>query len=251
MTSDTLKFGSNSLINFSILAFNIFGVWPRNHSTVIYTIIGYAFHILFSAGWTVAKCIGTTMLEKRSDLILLGPSSLYCCMSTLRIFIVMYNFKNIKRNYDKIIGFEVNTEEFEDTQIKIKRFSRNSVAYVVFLFSALGSAVFEPFFKKERMMPIPIWFPLDYRNNIMYFWIGYWFSFFGILSLVVLDSFIPIFIWFLIYSNALKLKMLGNRISKLGYDTTRENNRLVEKKDHQKTYWSLYGYIKLHKQIVE
>lgn len=247
MTKVHLTFGSNSLINFSILTFHIFGVWPRSHSTVVYTIMGYLFHILFSAGWTTAKCIGTAMLGKRSDLILLGPSSLYCIMSTIRIFIVMYNFENIKKSYDQITEFAVNDDEFEAIRKKIKIFARNSVFYVVFLFSALGSAVVEPFFSQEPVMPVPIWFPLDYKNNIIFFWIGYWFSFLGILSLVVLDSFLPIFIWFLIYANALKLKMLGNRISRLGYEKAEEG---TETTNHKNAFWSLYGYIKLHKQVI-
>lgn len=64
LTSDSLKFGSNSLINFSPLAFHIFGVWPQNQSTIIHVVIVYAFYILCTAGWTVAKSIGTAKLKK-------------------------------------------------------------------------------------------------------------------------------------------------------------------------------------------
>lgn len=224
--------------------FHIFGLWPRKHSTIIYTVLGYSFHILFSAGWTIAKCIGTAMLEDRSDLILLGPSSLYCIMSILRIFIFLYNFANIRKSFDQIREFALNDQESRYIQGRITTFSRTSVAYVVFMFCALGSAVVTPFFEEERVMPIPIWFPLDYKNNVLYFWIGYWFSFLGIFSLVVLDSFLPIFIWFLMYGNALKLNVLSDRVSALGYET-------ADGKHNLKTYWSLYEYIKIHQQIVE
>lgn len=243
MTSANLTFGSNRLINFAIFIFHIFGLWPREHSTIIYTVMGYSFHIFFTAGWTVAKCIGTSMLQERSDLILLGPSTLYCILSVLRIFILMYNFDNIRKSFIQIRDFELNDQELRYIQQKIATFSKSSIAYVMFLSGSLGSAILTPFFEPEPVMPIPIWFPLDYKNNVLYFWIGYWFSFLAILALVVLDSFSPIFIWFLMYGNALKLKLLSNRVSKLGYET-------ADKKDDERTYWTLYKFVKIHQKIV-
>lgn len=80
------------------------------------------------------------MLEKRAELILLAPTSLYASMSTLRIYIVMFNFKRIKRSFDEITEFELKSdEEREFIRKQVKRFSRSSVAYVIFMFSALGS----------------------------------------------------------------------------------------------------------------
>ncbi len=135
IVENTLTFGSNNFINFAITAFHIFGIWPRKHSTIFYTIIAFAFHTFFTAGWTTAKCIGTAMLEKRAEIILLAPTSLYASMSTLRIYIAMFNFKRIKRSFDEITEFELkNGEESEFVLKNVKRFSRSSVAYVIFMF---------------------------------------------------------------------------------------------------------------------
>lgn len=144
MKRSNLKFGSNSLINFSILAFHIFGVWPREHSTPIHTAVGYLFKILCSAGWTIVKCVCMRMLEDRVDLISLESSS-RCCATTslLHIFNVLYNFKNIQKSFNQIR--ELSYREPRYTQGNINTFSTNSVAlYVVFVFSALGLTVAAP-----------------------------------------------------------------------------------------------------------
>lgn len=146
MKRSNCKFGSNSLINFSILAFHIFGVWPREHSTPIHTVLIYLFKILCSAGWTIVKCICMRMLEDRVDLISLESSS-RCCTTTslLHIFNVLYNFKNIQKSFDQIREFELSYRESRYTQGNMKTFSTNSVALcVVFVFSALGLAVAAP-----------------------------------------------------------------------------------------------------------
>lgn len=245
------KFGSNSFINFAITAFHIFGVWPRKHSTILYTIAAFAFHTFFTAGWTTAKWFGTAKLEKRAELILLAPTSLYASMSTLRIYIVMFNFEKIKRNFDEITQFELKSDSEADyIRKKVKGFSRSSVAYVVLMFSALGSALVTPIFEKERVLPVPIWFPLDWKNNLLNYWFAYIFSTLGQLSLVVLNSFIAIFIWFLMYANALKLKLLGDRLSKLGYQSYDERRTIGQGTDYQnRSIRVLNDYIKLHKQI--
>lgn len=245
------KFGSNGFINFAITAFHVFGVWPRQHSTKLYTIIAFAFHTFFTAGWVTFKWFGTAMLDKRAEIILLAPTSLYASMSTLRIYIVMFNFLKIKRSFEEITEFQLKTDhEREFVQKKVKRFSRSSVAYVIFMFSALGSALVAPIFEKERVLPVPIWFPLDWKNNLLYYWFAYIFSTLGQLSLVVLNSFVPIFIWFLMYGNALKLRLLGDRVSKLGYQTFNERRSIGQGTVYQiNGIRTLYQYIKLHKEI--
>ncbi|KAJ6641758.1 putative odorant receptor 71a [Pseudolycoriella hygida] len=191
------------------------------------------------------------MLEKRAEIILLAPTSLYASMSTLRIYAVMFNFKRIKRSFDEITEFELKSEmESEFIRKLISRFARTSVAYVIFMFSALGSALVAPIFEKERVLPVPIWFPLDWQNNLFYYWLAYIFSTLGQLALVVLNSFIPIFIWFLMYGNALKLKLLGDRIATLGYQSTTERGTVGNGIQYQRAaIVAIHKYIKVHKEI--
>lgn len=191
------------------------------------------------------------MLEKRADLILLAPTCIYASMSTLRICIVMFNFNRIKRSFDEITEFELESDqESEYIRKNVKSFSKSSVAYPILMFSALGSALVTPIFEKERVLPVPIWFPLDWKNNLLNYWFAYIFSTLGQLALVVLNSFLPIFIWYLMYGNSLKLKLLGERISKLGYQTFDEKRAIGQGAEFQKNgIRSIYKYIKLHKEI--
>lgn len=72
-----LIFFSHNLINVSILAFHIFGVWPRKHSTLIHTVIDYSIKLLILAGWTITKSIITNILEDRSDICFLAIFSYF------------------------------------------------------------------------------------------------------------------------------------------------------------------------------
>lgn len=129
MKSVNLKFGCNTFINLVILAFHIFGVWPRKHSTVIHTVIRYSIRELFSAGWTITKSFSTTMLADPIDLMLLGSSvRCYCTDRTfIRIFKIWFKFENLKKS-NRDTGCK---------QRNIKTFFAKSVLYVVFVFSAI------------------------------------------------------------------------------------------------------------------
>lgn len=141
MKRSNFKFGSNILINLSILAFHFFGVWPRKHSTLIHTVVDYSCQILCSGGWTIAKCISTRMLEHQIDLISLGSSSIYYTMRCLHLIKVLYNLKNIQKRCNRIREFELSYRESQYTQENIQENLINPVAlYVVFAFSALGLA---------------------------------------------------------------------------------------------------------------
>lgn len=242
MSDKDFKIGTNRLVKVTVSVSYFFGMWPKENSTIFYTIFGYMFQILTTFGWTLAKCIGTAFLQDKNEIILLTASSMYCVVAAYRAFIVMRKYKTIDICLKAISEFSLNKVEYEIMQRKIRKFSNMSSAYTAFILLGVTSALLNPVLSVERVMPVPIWLPyIDWQENERDFYIALIFSIMGIASMVVVCAFTPIIIWYLIYGSSLTLEVLGHRLQNLGY----------EQKNHEQTSSDLVKCIKLHQDIVE
>lgn len=242
MTHNILKFGTNTLVEASLTILYIFGTWPRKNSTVVYLIVGHVFQALTTFAWTIAKCIGTVMLEEKNEIIMLSASSIYCVVAAYRGFVFMRNYKAINTCLDVISEFSLSNVESEIIQQKIKTFSRTSTAYPAFYFLGIVSAFLNPVLSDGRVLPVPIWLPFVYwKDNDRDFYIALMFSAMGILSMVIVCAFTPVIVWYLMYASTLTLEILGRRLRNLGYEQT----------DQKEFTLNLLKNIQLHQAIVE
>src|SRR6202012_3270723 len=99
------KFGTNRLVKISLAILYWLGMWPRNNSTVIYTIVGYTFQGLTIVAWNIAKCIAAVMLEHKSELVLYAPACVYSMTSVYRGLIIMWKYKAIDTSLNAISDF--------------------------------------------------------------------------------------------------------------------------------------------------
>lgn len=224
MTDKFYKFGKNRLIEVSLRLFYLFGMWRNNNSTIVYTIFGYIFQAITSLGWTIAKSIGTVMLEKRSELILLTPTTVYAYSNIYRGFLIMWKHDAIKTSLKDISDLLLTENEYETIQKKMKFFNKTSIGYTTFILLGLLSASLNPVLSNGKELPVPIWLPYnDWKENRQDFIYASIFSYAGIASIAIVCAFSPILVWYLILINSLKLEVLGQRLRVLGYKETESN----------------------------
>lgn len=223
-----LKIGTNRLVAATIWLSYIHGLWPRADSTIAYTIYGYIFQSLTTFGWTIAKCIGTYVVDlDRKEVILLTASSMYCAVVAYRTIIFMGSYKTIDVCLDFISEFQLSKTEYEFIQPKINFFSKLSTSYTLFIFSGFTSALLNPILSAEKAMPVPIWLPyINWQENERDFIIALVFSVAGLLSMVVVCAFVPIIVWYILYGTSLTIKVLGHRLQCLGYGRKNHNENL-------------------------
>ncbi len=212
------KFGKNKVIEVSLKLFHYFGMWPRHDSTLVYIIAGSIFQALTSWAWTIAKSIESVMLQKKSDLILFVPTTIYAYSNLYRGFLIMWKHKTINTNLIVASELLLTKNEYENVQKKMNFFSKISIAYVTFLSLSLVSACLNPVLSHGDELPIPLWIPFnDWKHDREDYIFALLFSYAGIASITILCSFTPIFVWYLILINSIKLEVFGHRLRKLGF----------------------------------
>lgn len=240
-TDQIYKFGRNGLIEISLRLFYFIGMWPQKNSTVVYTVLGYTLQALTSLAWTIGKSIATVFLEKKSELILFGPTTVYAYTNIYRGFLIMWKHDTIESSLNEIADLRLTKNEYEKLQAKISFFNKTSVAYIMFISLGLVSACVNPIISNGNELPVPVWLPFnDWRNNNRDYAIALLFSYAGISSIVVICSFTPILVWYLVFINIVKLEVLGERLRVLDCD----------KNETHKSLESLLNCIRRHLEIV-
>lgn len=242
MSDKICKIGTNRLVNVTVWLSYIIGIWPKNDSTIIYTIFGCIYQTLTTFGWTIAKTTASILMKDKNEFIMLTAASVYCLVAAYRTVIFMISCKTIDICLNAVSEFRLTKVEFDLIQPKLKMFSRLSSAYTTFIFSGLISALLNPVLSSNKTMPVPIWLPyVNWKENDRDFYIALTFSVLGILSMVVVCAFTPIIIWYTIYGSSLMLEILSNRLQMLGN---------VQKSDEE-NFSDLTECIQLHRKIDE
>lgn len=228
MIEDTdYRLGKNRLIEFSLQLLHYFGLWPKNDSTLVYTVVGYIFQAVTSLAWTIAKSIEAAMLEKRSDLILFVPTTIYTYSNIYRGFLIMWKHKTINTNLIVVSDLLLTKNEYETTQKKMNFFNKISLVYITFISLSLVSACLNPVLSHGNELPIPLWLPYnDWKHNRQDYIYALLFSYAGVASITILCAFTPIIVWYLILINSIKLEVFGQRLRKLGYKESKLNDSL-------------------------
>jgi len=150
MTDNVFEFGTNTLVKVSLNFLYIIEILPKKNSGLVYLVVGYTFQALTTFSWTIAKCIGTVLLEEKNEIIMLTASSIYCVVAAYRGFVFMRNYESINSSLNAISEFSLSHVEWEIIQQKIKRFSKTSTAYPAFYFLGLTSAFLNWTIKKWK-----------------------------------------------------------------------------------------------------
>lgn len=240
MATDQLyRFGKNPLIELSLRLFYFVGMWPQSDSTIVYTVLGYTLQAFTSLAWTVAKSVATGMLETRSELILFLPTTVYAYSNVYRGFIIMRKHKTINSILNEISDLPLTKNEYEKVQQKINFFNKTSWAFILSMSLGLISACANPIITQGNELPVPVWLPFnDWKTNRLDYAVALVFSYAGIASFVVVCSFTPILVWYLIFINTMKIEILGERLRILGCEAA--NGSLED----------LLNFIRRHREIV-
>lgn len=212
-----LVIGSNKLSLRLTSLLHKFGVWRKNNS-ICYQIYANTIQILFSFGYTV--CLSGAVFES-ADLVeatVSIPLSLSCVIICTRIANFYYKNDSMQERLDEIHNFQLwNYEEQSFIAHRLKRFNSLALAFTVTIYFCLSSQLLVPLFLSNKTLPLPIWFPLDWRHNSIHFWIVYMYSSMAIFVIGHMVMLLQIYTCYLMFMNTLKFEVLGLRFKSLGY----------------------------------
>lgn len=199
-----------------------FGVWPNKvnqaKNSVFYKYYTYTLQILFSFGYTVGLSGAVFESVDFQEATVSIPLSLSCVIICARIANFYVNNASMQARLSEIHGFELWTRE-EQLFIsrRLKEFNKLSFAFTVTIYFCLFTQLIVPLFLTKDTLPLPIWFPLNWRHNKLHFWIVYIYSCMAIFVIGHMVMLLQIFTCYLMFMNILKFEVLGLRLSRLGY----------------------------------
>lgn len=145
---------------------------------------------------------------------------------SITIFVLAVRLYYILWKKDEILGFirKLGAHSIRDLdqfkQIKNKiRILINCVTalelMLVFAVSAM-TIITLPIFSNEKKLPLDIYFPLDWKHNEFYYWIGFLFVDYEMVSAIV-TSLLNAIVWYLMMSCAIKYQTLSTDFKYFGH----------------------------------
>lgn len=241
-----LVIGSNKQSHHLTSLLYKFGVWPKNVNSNSYKLYAYTIQLLLSFGYTI--CLSGAVFESVDfqEATVSIPLSLSCIIICTRITNFYINHDSMQKLLDEIHEFELwNRGEKLFVAQRLKVFNRLSFAFTVTIYFCLLSQLIVPLFLSNASLPLPIWFPLNWKHNSTHFWIVYIYSSMAIFVIGHMVMLLQIFTCYLMFMNTLKFELLGIRFSRLGYQQHFELNRNVDSSSGRKDLlnWTEYTFL--------
>lgn len=203
-----------SFVTYLIHAFEWLDFGSINSGTSLQRKVYRKFHLLLFSSFSLTFGLGSYMNEDRSETLYLLTLSI-CAI--LHIF--KFHFISTRMGIFFVLLKEVSMhtiqckEKFNETEKKLKTFNYLATGLIgATVFVVLLTTAFPIVFKK--VLAIEIWFPLDYKQNDLNFWIAHAYIVYCALICLLMVSFTAV-IWYVMFNMSIKYQILGNGLENL------------------------------------
>lgn len=192
------------------------GIWNgQEEPTVRETRIKF-FYTVYYLSFPISLLVGAFTNNDTDESIFSAELGIAAVVLSLKFSHIIWKKNQIIEMLTSVGVYSVeDREEFNLVDDKLKKFTK-FISVLVFMSLTAGSfAAVVPLFGSDKVLFLKIAFPLDWNNSEIAFWIATTYIFTQIFfsAITVLVSTI---IWYLMVSCALRYKILGSQITKMG-----------------------------------
>lgn len=237
----------NNKINLAFSVFYKLGLWHRGAKATVQEIRLKFFYTIFYLCYPISLIAGAITSDENDESIFLTQTSVMVMVVQIKFIYIIWRKEEILQLLNEICVYTIGDHnEFTRTMDKLRNFfTFVSMFFIAATWSCVFSAFIVPFLGSEKELYFNIAFPMDYKNDKIFFWIAFAFEAAG----QVFTAYTFLFnstMWYLMFSCSLRLETLGHRITKMGASFDRnlsavEKNRLFDQdliaviKTHQHT----------------
>lgn len=208
---------SQSLISTVIVkVFQTFGLWPKPSSTPRYWLYSYFFNIFLS----------TLLASATIHFVLLGDiskasESLVVVPTVTAYFVKLLNFYYYRHSMKKCLQdlalFQHNSpEEIAFTTAKHKLLNFCGFMYYTCGYVTLLALSFTPFNNENLKLPMPTWYPFDWKTNRIFYGIAYVHQMIIINLILTVNVGLDLYSYYLMGMVAVQFQIIGERLRKVG-----------------------------------
>lgn len=197
---------------------HIFGVLPKDSPSKMYTFCTCFVQIIFPVGFSLSLFLNVfdsniSTMEK----VFLGPTSLSCASVCVRTFNFLYRAKLINECLANVSQFNLKDDVEKDIfQMKIRRLNRFCYGIVICIIVGVLFIFVSPFFFVGNNLPLPIYSPLNWRQQQFDFLVIHIYSCISLAIFAVTGSLPDICVWYLMYVYSIHFEIIGERLKQLG-----------------------------------
>lgn len=219
------KIEIHPLIYQIINVFDCCGMWERysRFATVFgVNLIKLIYSVVYGS-YVMSIAIGCySKRDDKDELLLLAVVGVLSGVLLVKQNYVLWKHKEITIFLHELSENSIADEnEFIKIDKKINFFMK-FVRYYLYM-NTLGNSLFMisglPIFRREKMLPLNIWLPLDWKNNGIHYWIAYSICF-TCLILSWLNSLLTVLVWYLMINCSIKYEILGSQLRNIGITRT-------------------------------
>lgn len=252
--------GDSTLSKVLVFYFFIFGLWSKfEQNTIIstfYRILSYTMHFTLSFCYTGFMVVGLLFISDFNQITLSICVTFTCVAYVAKILNFYWNNTGMKKCFKSVNEFVLENEhELEFLNNRMEPFRKLSLIYYIIPNVCGITAYLKPIFASQTELPFLGWYPLDWRNNLMDYWITYVYQVVGILIEINLNVTMELFPSYLMYMLSIQMEILGMRLEKISA-TECDIEVLAENIDgsnneQQEIVHKMIEYLKLHQQMDE
>lgn len=154
---------------------NLFGLWPNTSNLRLYWIYSYCLHLVVSATYAILTTINLLFLDDMQQIIL----AMYPTLTIVAYFFKLLNYYYYKDGFIRCLSMMYDIQKGNNADEN--RFAKRKLKYITALtlfFFIIGQftifvASVKPLITDIPELPLPSWYPIDWKRNQTRFWLVY------------------------------------------------------------------------------
>lgn len=157
---------------------NLFGLWPNTSNKLylrIYWTYSYCLHFLVSVTYAVFTTINILILDDMNEIIV----AIYPTLTIVAYFFKLLNYYYYKDGFIRCLSMMYDIQKSNNTNEN--RLAERKLKYITILtlfFFVIGQftifvASVRPLLSESPALPLPSWYPVDWKHSQRNFWIVY------------------------------------------------------------------------------
>lgn len=236
----------------TISLFYFIGVWHDENRSDFHKWCLNIMHLLVCISYTTSVAVAAFTSDNITEASFLAVTSIANFVQAIRLYYFMWKNQEILRFLRSMGAHSIEGhQDFIRVNNKINLFIKFATfCYLLIFFGLLMSIIFKlPIITKQKSLPVNIYFPMDWKNNEVTYWIAFSFTGISIMVVVVYSVTNPV-IWYLMMCCAMKYQILGNEFSNLGKNKLKKPI-FLHTKNQDSFHDELIVLIKKHQAVQE
>lgn len=199
---------------------HMFGLWQYSKSKTsfnLYTFYSYALHFIFSLMYLMCMVLNFLYI----DSIINATDALFPTLTVLAYCFKLVNFylnaDGMQNIFKDTMTFQLkNDDEISLTNEKLRSVYRLSVCFLIAAHLTIILAfVRVVFINDPPELPLPCWYPLDWQNISLHYWIVYAYQMIGAFIILNVNATLDLYSIFLMAVIDKQMEILGDRLANI------------------------------------